>query len=683
MKSERITVIKVFLAVVLVLLSVRLFSLQVVDGKAYLETSSMRATSMVKEEAPRGVIKDRNGKDLVTNREGYKLLWLKTARDNDEVNGMLIRLLDILASEGHEFSDSLPISAFPFEYTFKTEEEKQEWFKTKRKLKSTMTAPEVIEYYKNKAFNIKDELEPDKLRALIGVRYDAEMNGFSYSIPFQIASDVGIEVVTKVKEQSHLLPDIEVSKEYIRQYEYGSLAAHTLGRTGKIYKEEYVELKEKGYSFSDYVGKQGIEKICEEYLKGKDGRVALGTDDTTRLLGIEETKSVAGNYVVLTIDSDIQMAAEESLKRTIEEIAQNGEGKGPQKGADASAGAAVVLDVNSGEVLALATYPSYNPETFNQMYDMLSEDEDKPLWNRAISGTYSPGSTFKPLTAIAALETGAVTIDERLPCNGVYRHFKDYQPKCWIYLDYGLSHGTENVTEAIEDSCNLYFYEAGRRCGIDALSEYAKKFGLGEYTGIELTEESKGSMANAEYKKKIEDDENAEWYGGDTIQASIGQSYSHFSPLQLANYIATIANGGTRYRPHIVKSIHRSSDGAKIKGSAPIVEDRISMTKENLDAVKRGMYGVVDEGSASKAFKDYNIEVGGKTGTAQGSSNQSNTALFVAFAPYDKPEIAVCVVIEHGVRGVNAAPVARDIFDAYFNKSEEKSPFYQVGTLIP
>ncbi len=683
MKSERITVIKVFLVIVFILLSIRLFSLQVVDGKAYLETSSMRATSMVKEEAPRGVIKDRNGKDLVTNREGYKLLWLKTARPNDEVNQMLIRLLDILASEGHEFLDSLPISAFPFEYTFESDTEKEEWFKTKRKLKITMTAPEVIEYYKNKVFNIKEELEPNKLRALIGVRYDAEMNGFSYSIPFEIANDVGIEVVTKVKEQSHLLPDIEVSKEYIRQYEYGSLAAHTLGRTGKIYKEEYVELKEKGYSFSDYVGKQGIEKICEEYLKGKDGRVALGTDDTTRLLGIEETKSIAGDYVVLTLDSDIQMAAEESLKRTIEEIALNGQGKGPQKGADASAGAAVVLSVNTGEVLALATYPSYNPETFNEMYSYLSENEDKPLWNRAISGTYSPGSTFKPLTAIAALETGAVTIDERLPCNGIYRHFSDYQPKCWIYLDHGLSHGTENVTEAIEDSCNLYFYEAGRRCGIDALSEYAKKFGLGEYTGIELSEESKGSMANAEYKKKIEDDENAEWYGGDTIQASIGQSYSHFSPLQLANYIATIANGGTRYRPHIIKSIHRSSDGAQIKRSAPIVEDRISMGKENLNAVKRGMYGVVDEGSASKAFKDYNIEVGGKTGTAQGSSNQSNTALFVAFAPYDKPEIAVCVVIEHGVRGVNAAPVARDIFDAYFNKSEEKSPFYQVGTLIP
>lgn len=431
---------------------------------------------------------------------------------------------------------------------------------------------------------------------------------------------------------------------------------------------------------NDYVGKQGIEKICEEYLKGTDGQRILGDADA-ELLGIDEEGAKAGDYVVLTLDAELQMVAEESLKNTITEIARNGMGKGLQKGADANAGAVVVLDVNSAEVLALATYPSYNPEEFSENYSELAEDEDKPLWNRALSGTYSPGSTFKPLTAVAAVETGAVSVDDRLICNGVYRYFTDYQPKCWIYLEHGLSHGSENVTEAIEDSCNLYFYEAGRRTGIDALSQYAKKFGLGEYTGIELPEE-KGSMATPEYKKKIAG-EDAEWYGGDTIQAAIGQSYSHFTPIQLANYIATLANGGTRYRPHIIKSIHSSSDGTVIKRNAPVIEERIDISDTTLDAVKRGMYGVVDEGSASKIFKNYNIEVGGKTGTAQGSSTKSNTALFVAFAPYEKPEIAVAVVIEHGVRGVNAATVAKDIFDEYFATDKFLTEDYNVGELMP
>lgn len=688
MSNKRFTTLKILTVIIALVLGIRLYNLQITHGEAYLKTSSMRATSVVKEKAPRGAIKDRNGKDLVTNREGYSLMWLKTASSDSDVNEMLLKLYDILKRTGHEFSDTLPISHYPYEYTFadanasgSAEDEKEEWFKTKKRLRADMTAAEVIDFYKEKVFNIEGDLTPEKLRTLIGIRYDAEMSGFSYSTPFTIATDVDIETVIQVKERSGEFADIEVTRDYFRQHEYGSLAAHTLGRTGKIYKEEYETLKTQGYSMNDYVGKQGIEKICEEYLKGTDGQAVLGGADA-ELLGIDGENAEAGNYVVLTLDSDLQMVAEESLKNTIKQIAQNGEGRGPQKGADANAGAAVVLDVNSAEVLAIATYPSYNPETFNEMYKELSADENNPLWNRALSGTYSPGSTFKPLTAIAAVETGAVEVEDRLVCNGVYRYFTDYQPKCWIYLEQGLSHGTENVTEAIEDSCNLYFYEAGRRTGIDALGKYAKRFGLGEYTGIELPEE-KGSMAGPEYKKKVENDENAEWYGGDTIQAAIGQSYSHFTPIQLANYIATVANGGTRYRPHIIKSIHNSADGSVIKRNAPVVEERIGITATTLDAVKRGMYGVVDEGSASKIFKNYKLGVGGKTGTAQGSSSQSNTALFVAFAPYEKPEIAVAVVIEHGVRGVNAATVARDIFDEYFNTEGQFEKAYDIGELMP
>ncbi len=681
MKTERMTILRVLVVIFGIILAVRLYSLQIISGEEYREASNMRSTSIIKEKAPRGDIKDRNGKTLVTNREGYSLLWVKSTKKDKEINEMLLKLTDVLANSGYEFSDSLPISQYPYQFTFQNDEEKAEWFKTKKRLNADMTAEEVINFYREKVFGFEGEIAPDKLRTVIGIRYDAEMNGFSYSTPFKVATDVDIEVVTKIKEQGEVFSDIEVTTDYFRQYEFASLAAHTLGRIGKIYKEEYAELRQKGYAMNDYVGKQGIEKICEDDLKGTDGaRVASGAD--SGLLGTDTASAVAGNYVMLTLDTDLQMVAEESLKRTIESISQSGQGRGPQKGADANAGAAVVLDVNSGEVLALATYPSYNIETFNEDYAELSKRDDKPLWNRAISGTYSPGSTFKPLTAIAALETGAVTINEQLICNGIYKFYNDYQPKCWIYLENGLSHGWENVTKAIEDSCNLYFYEAGRRTGIEALSDYAKRFGLGEHSGIELLEDAKGAMATPEYKTEVNNGAS-EWYGGDTIQAAIGQSYSHFSPIQLANYISTLVNGGLRFRPHIIKSIHKSTDGTEVKRTISVVEEKINMNPDNLAAVKTGMYGVVDEGSASKVFRDYDIEIGGKTGTAQGSTQQSNTALFVAFAPYDKPEIAVSVVIEHGVRGVNAAGVAKDIFDEYFDLDKNISENYAVGELLP
>ena len=669
-----------------VLLIARLFYLQIAEGEAYYRTSVSRATATIVQKAPRGDIKDRNGKTLVTNREGYSLLWLKTAASDSQVNSMLAHLAQILEESGYEISDSLPISDYPYEFTFtdenqngSTEDEKDAWFESKKKLKPEMSAGEVIEFYRDKVFNIDEVTAEKQLRHVIGMRYDAEMNGFSFSQPYTIARDVDISVVTKVKEQSSEFADIEVTVDYFRQFEYGSLAAHTLGRTGRIYKDEYAALKDKGYGFNDLVGKQGIEKICEEDLRGTDGRKTLGGE--SELLGVSDEDAVPGNYVVLTLDADLQMTAETSLKNTIEQIAKKGANAGPQKGADANAGSVVVLDVKNAEVLAMASYPTYNLDTFNQMYQQLSEDKNNPLWNRAISGTYSPGSTFKPLTAIAALETGAVTISEKLLCDGVYKYFKDYQPKCWIYLDHHMTHGWENVSEAIEDSCNLYFYEAGRRCGIEALDRYAKMFGLGEYTGIELGEEEKGNMASPEYKKHVEGD-SAQWFGGDTIQAAIGQSYSNFTPLQLANYVATIANGGTRYRPHIIKSVHRTTDGALLKSTSAVTEESINISRENLEAVHKGMYGVVDEGSASKIFQNYPIEVGGKTGTAQGSSKASNTALFVAYAPYDDPEIAVAVVIEHGVRGVNAAGVAKDIFDEYFSLGERETENAEVGELM-
>lgn len=669
----------------------RLYDMQIINGEGYKNLSNQRTSSNITKKAPRGEITDRNGKVLVTNRKGYSIKLQKTNVTDDEFNHMLLNLFEIFDEEQFFISDSLPISSIePFSYTFKNDNEKQKWFDSAKQVNINMSPEQLLNYYKE-AYGISIDLDKQELRRLIGTRYEIRKSGFSINQPYVIAEDVSAVVVSKIKERQNEFPGVNVTEEYFRQYTQGSLAAHVLGRIGKIYNEEYEELKDKGYSMNDLVGKEGIEKICEDQLKGVDGSKNIYYGKDAKLVNIEDTPATPGNYVVLTIDANLQKAAEESLARNIQKIAAAGEGK-EKKGAEADSGAAVVIDVKTGDVLALATYPTYDPATFSEMYNELSGDPAKPLWNRAISGAYTPGSTFKPLTAIAALSTGTITIDQELPCDGVYTAYEDYQPKCWIWSEQHETHGMQTVTKAIENSCNCFFYETGRLTGVSAISAYAKKMGLGEKTGIELSEEVSGNVSDPAYKKTLyEDASKGRWVDGDTIQTAIGQSFSTFTPIGLANYVATIANGGTRFKTHIIKSIHSTVDGSLIHESNPEIVDEIEISDENLNAIKLGMLGVADEGSAKQIFNGYPISVGGKTGTAQTNKNVSNNALFVSFAPFDKPEIAVAVVIEHGYRGANAAYVARDIFDEYFGveysengeivKSDEDKQ--DVGELLP
>ena len=435
--------------------------------------------------------------------------------------------------------------------------------------------------------------------------------------------------------------------------------------------EEYQEMKNDGYGFNDLIGKRGIEKVLEKNLRGTDGKTNvirdIGASDE-----VSSISAVPGNYAVLTIDTDLQKAAEDSLAGHVAQIST------------ADAGAAVVLDVTNGDVLAMANYPTYNPANFNQDYAELVQNSAKPIWNRAISGTYTPGSTLKPLIAISALESGAVTSNQKIVCNGIYDYYADYKPKCWIWSESHRTHGPQNVTQAIKNSCNCYFYEAGRLTGIDEMDRYAAEYGLGEKTGIELPDESTGQMSSPAYKEKIgTTPEDQKWYPGDVIQTSIGQSYSFFTPIQLANYIAMIANGGTRYQPHLIKSIRSSEDGSVVSETKANILNRAELQESTLKAVREGMYGVVDEGSASKTFANYPIELAGKTGTAQVGKDKANNALFVAFAPYDNPEIAVAVVLEKGEKGYNAAGVAKDIMDEYFGLNKEKNEVVNYYDLLP
>ena len=351
------------------------------------------------------------------------------------------------------------------------------------------------------------------------------------------------------------------------------------------------------------------------------------------------------------------------MEQTITSIRQRGGDPSAKSGGDANTGAAVVLDVNNGDVLAMATYPTYNPSLFNEQYSQLLKNPHKPMWNRAIGGTYPPGSTFKMLTSIAALESGVITPNTYINDEGVYRFYQDYQPACWLWRQNHTTHGSLNVSGALAHSCNYFYYEVGRLTGINTMNDYAKRFGLGELTGIELTgEESRGRLAGPEDRTR----QNAgQWRGGDTLQAAIGQSENLFTPIQLANYIATIANGGTRYKPHIIKSVRSAIDNKVLMQTESEIIDIVELKTENLLAVKQGMLDVTENGTAQSAFRGYEIKVGGKTGSAQVPTGSDN-AVFVAFAPYDKPQLAIAVIVEHGNKGSDVTPIVKAVFDNYF-----------------
>lgn len=684
--NKRLNAVIAVLVVMLCALLVRLFDLQIINGEEYKKRSQSRISAAVTEKAPRGEIMDRNGRVLVSNRAGYSIILQKTLMSDDDLNATLLEVIKLLQRNGCAYTDTLPISYAPYEFTFEDEAEREAWFETKKRLTSSMTAAEVIDYYRSRVYGIAEHYSEEEARAVIGLRYDAEMNGFSMTAPYTIMQDVDLNVITEIEERQNEFKGILVTREYFRSYNEGTLAAHILGGIGKMTAEEYEQLGSEGYAYNDLVGKRGAEKIFEKYLKGTDGIKNIGLESTadTEETDTADIEAKPGNYVVLTIDADLQQAAEESLKNRISEIAKAGGDPAEKKGGDADAGAAVVLDIKNGDVLACATYPTYDPASFNSDYEELAANEAKPMWNRAISGSYVPGSTFKPLVAIAALESGVVNADEIIRCEGIYKYYEDYQPRCWIWSSTGKTHGDMNVTQAIENSCNYYFYEIGRRLGIEKIAEYAGHYGLGEPTGIEFPEEVSGTVSTPEYKASIAvNEEDKKWYPGDTIQSAIGQLYSSFTPIQLANYIAAIANGGTRYKTHILKSIRSSTDGSTVIEREPEIAEQIDINEKNLEAVKNGMLGVVDEGSASAIFENYHVAIGGKTGTAQVGTKVSNNALFVAFAPFDDPEIAVAVVVEHGAVGANAAYVAKDIFDEYFKNEENVTAKTPIGELLP
>ncbi len=664
MKPRRYIAAYTLFAVVIFVMVMRLVNLQIANGNYYREKSDTRTVRSVELIAQRGEILDRNGRPIVSNRTAYNVYILSSRnRTAAELNN-IIHKLSVTINDYREYVKSiLPIEFAEGSYRFIVENEKADKWKSDNGIEESLTAGETVEFLKNKygiaGFSMEDVL------VVAGTRLNMTNRGFSMASPYLFMEDVPIEEICIIKEQSEKFPNVSILTQPVREYPYKSLGAHMLGRVGLISAEEYEKNSENGYTINSNIGKSGIEKYLEDYLRGENGSGNVEQSNDGYSMGQSvESSPVSGRNVNLTIDIDMQLACEEALKETVNSI-RNSAGS-VEGGNSADAGSMVVVDVNTGDILAMASYPSYEITTFTENYNLLLNNPSKPLFNRALAGTYSPASTFKLLVGTAALEEEIITRDETIFDTGKYTYFKDYQPACWIYNQTGATHGYVNVSQAIRDSCNVFFFDVGRRLGIETVDEYAEKFGFGQPSGIELADEEKtGVVAGPENRKK----NGGIWYPGDVCQTAIGQSDTLVTPIQLANYIATIANGGTRYRPHLIKSIH-NADGTISAETSPEILDTVSITPENHEAIIRGMRMVVTEGTAQKAFAGCKVSVAAKTGSAQTSGSHTN-GVCVAFAPYEEPRIAIVCIIEKAGSGSNVAQAVRKVVDSYFNSEDE------------
>lgn len=663
-----------------------LAGLQVVGQDYYNLVKAETSSRYVTVYARRGEIYDRNGKPLVVNSENYNISLEYGAMPIGKAafNEMILMVTDAIVAGGGE--ENLTVPTFPFVGTYPNYEKDPVFFESKtnqikwdallRRLERDpeISTEDLLEYlrfryglieYDRKADEYFENYETEDADYLMRVRFAMEYIQFSRVQPYTLAENVDDRTLAYVAERS--FPPFRVTVDNARTYVYPGYASHILGRIGKIQAEEAEEYKARGYSADAYVGISGAEKVYEEYLHGTDGLLEIVEDVYGNIVSETTVKEpVAGKDVRLTIDIDLQISAEDALRDNITVIHRRAAGQRPYNGEDASSGAAVAVDPESGEVLAMASYPTFDLADYGTSYTALAEDELRPLLNRALFGLYTPGSTFKPGVAAGALNEGVITANTIIVDKGVY-DFGGYRPRCWIYLQRGQTHGAQNVVAAIQNSCNYFFYEVGNRMGIDMIAKYAKLYGLGEPTGIELGENT-GILASPAYSESV----GNIWNPGNTLQAAIGQSDNMFTPLQLGMYISALLEG-TRYRAHLLKEVVEFPSGDVVYETPTEVIDVLDFRPGILPLIKGAMKDVVESGSAARIFRGYDITVGGKTGTAQVGDDRSANALFVGFAPYDDPKIVTAVVIEQGANGTDAAYTAKAMFDAYL-KGERYLP---------
>lgn len=670
-KNDRIryNILTILVYIVGIVLLAQLFNLQIVHGEEYRETSNTKLTRESVLKADRGSIKDSSGTMLASVDAQYSIVLYKTKVNNETLNTTILKLLNILSTNSDSYVDNFLIDVNPYRFKLEEEESQKTWKKANN-IDEDATAEEAFNYFKNKYDITSDNVED--IRKILAIRYEISYKGYSSTKSIEIASNISRQSLEQIKERNAEFSGVEVVETPVRVYPLKTTASHILGRIGRIESSE-LEGNEDIYNQNDIIGKSGIEYVFEKYLKGTDGvkQIDMNVDGTITDEYVSK-EAVSGSDVILTIDSKLQAVTEQALADNINKIANHGFS---QENNPADAGAAVVLNVKTGEVIAMASYPDYDPSAFvngidTNTWNYYINGDTKPLENKAISAMYSPGSTYKMVTALAGLETGTITPKTKINDTGVFRKYNSSW-KCWNRH----GHGYLNVSQAIEHSCNYFFYDLGDRLGIDNLAKYSYYLGLGHKTGIELKGEIDGVLASNEIAKQ----ENRVWNPGETISAAIGQSYNTFTPLQMAKYVAMIANRGKNLDVTIVKSII-NPDGSEVSRDEyeSYVNEKLGLQKENveemnfkeenIEAILEGMRGVTSEsgGTAYSTFKNFNIEVGGKTGSAQTGVQGKTNAWFVGFAPFDDPEIAIVVFVRNGGHGSYTAEVARDIIAQYF-----------------
>ena len=656
--------------VIIGLYGFRLIFLQLVNGDSFKAQATNTTDYKFTVTAARGNIVDSKGERIASSVTGYNVVLNKLLMGDEDLDALLQKLVGLLGENGESWSDSLLIgqadAAGHYAYTAESDNAAEQRslaaMKENLGLQQYATADDVmeklVEDYDLADFSFYWQ------RILGGIHYEMQLQAFSNVNNFIMAENVSEATVATIKENSLSLPGVEIVETSTRSYEQGTVLPHVLGRVGKITAEKWkvtdengqvtYPLREKGYNMNDIIGISGLESAYEDELRGKDGvetitRNSDGVIVNTALTTVPEP----GHTVQLTIDSDFQKAVDQALASNVQMISK----AYGTDGARANAGAVVVIDVKTGGVLAASNYPSFDQNLYSSQYSEYSADENMPLFNRALQGLYTPGSTYKPSVAVAALDTGLINRYSTVLCNGVYTYYKDYHPKC---TRHGHS-GNIDVVTAIKWSCNIFFYDVGRRLTSDVYDSYAYKLGLGQRTGVEVSE----ALGHLTTKNDSNYTESLD------VQAAIGQGNTAVTPIQLATYAATLANRGTRYRTHFVKAILDSNTGKTLQETQPEVVEVIEDKGETFDLVKEGMIGV---SQTIPALASYPYTIACKTGSPQRSESyyvgstlkHYTNATMIAYGPAEDPQIAIGIVVEYGGAGARTGQLVADIFNAYF-----------------
>lgn len=669
-KSVRTTIVIIMILSILAGFIYELYDIQIVNNEFYAAQNNTIKTYTVPIEASRGEIVDRNGNPLVTNRQGNSIVldaaYFPSAKENEARNEIILNLISLFKHNKEEFAHNLPLKLTKSgRVVFFTEKDDENFERDIKNLKSEdmlnlqpyATAQNcfdaMVEKYGLEGFDKKTALE------IGNVRYELTRLLFSVKNPVTIADDVSDKTVAQIKEDSEKYLGADVKVVAYREYADSTLAPHIIGTIRKINAEEYAERKDMGYSITDEIGESGIEAACEDDLRGIPGEKKVTIDGDGNVTEEIIKEPVQGDTIVLTIDKDLQKLAQQKLAKICHKVSYM------------STGAVVVSDCNSGEILAAANYPSFDLNDYYEHYDRLAKDSSKPLYNRFALGAYAPGSTFKPMMAVAALEEGAITKDTVINCGGTY-NVREMTFKC------NHVHGGLDVQGALQESCNTFFYTCASRLGIERMNQYGEMFGLGSKTGVEIPE-SKGILAGPEYRKKFD----RLWTPGDTVQAAIGQSDNLYTPLQLANYAGIIANGGTRYKMHFVKGKISKSTGIVSEIGATVVQTA-ELSESTLKTVRAGMRRVSTAGGPWRIFSKLDVPTACKTGTSQVVVNgvKHNNGFLITFAPYDNPEISIASAIELAGSGSSTAEITASVIDYYYSHNTNEKVEQSSGTLL-